>query len=770
MEYSVANINYNGNNLTIKGLFDTDHIFRHLNIVHNFYELRLLEKIKSLNLKGTYVDVGANIGNHTVFFSKFCESEKVISIELDSQIYDVLNENVNDLKLSNVTTLNIGVGEKYKLVKTSDIDKTNVGMTKIIGEDGDVVVDTLDKILSDVNDVSLIKIDVEGYEKNVLIGASEIIKKHSPIIITELKDDNEFNEFETLANELGYFTDKINYASTPTYFWVKKKDELDYVYIIPSYDRFEKVSSLINEILNTHKNTLVILLNDGCNDERYEYFKTLNNVVYLTNKTNNGKSKYWMTVNTLLSEMSKYTFKYGVMLADDFSLVNNYLIKLESYINQEHIVRLFTQESIGKTNWGFSNWVDGAFCAPYSFFKKINFELFPIVRKSNLSSSGVGQQMSERITKLGLKVKNYGSLINHLGNDDSKMHPKLRTIEPLVASYLSNDKILSIIVPTYNIPHLLNETLTSIIDSIKILNCEILVGIDGCQMTLNYVKENSFDNRIKFFYFENNVGPYIIKNTLSVITKSDYLLFFDSDDIINQQLISDITYLKDKYDLIKPMYLDFQNSINNIDKNIKTSNTYGEGVFAIKKEIFLNFNGFEGWRCAADSDFMGRLYKNNINLKHTTSIGFYRRIHTESLTQKPETNMYSLMRRNYATLSKGKKYHGPLDKLITEPYTELEINTHQYVNETSNDEIKPDYHEDVIKSNVYEKKPRIDSGVNYDELINTIKTINNTYHPSKNITPPSQNIPVNRNELFEIKKGTLAELNRSFNKINRKRF
>ena len=230
MEYCRTEINYNGIRLSLSGLFDSDHIFKHLNIVGNFYELKLLEKVKSLNLNGTYVDVGANIGNHTTFFSKFCNSDKVISIELDSKIYNVLEHNINTLELSNVTPINIGVGEKYKHVSISDIDKTNVGMTKITGDGGDIVVNTLDNILSDVDNITLMKFDVEGYETNALIGAKNIIKKHSPVIIAELRNDEEFIQFEEIAKELGYITDKINYASTPTYFWCK--DEKNTIFYI----------------------------------------------------------------------------------------------------------------------------------------------------------------------------------------------------------------------------------------------------------------------------------------------------------------------------------------------------------------------------------------------------------------------------------------------------------------------------------------------------------------------------------------------------------
>ncbi len=697
------------------------------------------------------------------------QSRKSPQFRLDNKIFNVLNKNIENLKLDNVKPINIGVGEKLKYVKTSDIDKTNVGMTKIISDDGNVLINTLDEILFDVKNISLIKIDVEGYEKNVLLGAKNIILKHSPVIIAELRDGEEFNEFEKIANELGYFTDKINYASTPTYFWYNRNKLYEYVYIIPTYERFDKAFSLIKNILGINRNSLVIVLNDGSKDERYKEFINFDHrIIYLENKTNNGKDGYWITINKLLDELSKYNFKYGIMLGDDFELINGFIEKLENVINKNDIIRLFTQTSVGETNWGFKNWIDGAFCAPYSFFEKINFELFPIKKRNTNSSSGVGLQMTERLNKLKYNVKNYGSFINHIGNDDSKMHPELRKKQPLLTKFESYKNDLSIIIPTFNTVEYLYECLESIIKCIKNLNCEILVGIDGCKKTLDSINGKFFDKRIRFFFFEKNVGPYVVKNSLTLKSNSNYILFFDSDDIIKEDLIQDVMSYKSNYDLIKPMYLDFQKSSNNINYNITLTKTYGEGVFAIKKDVFLTLNGFEGWRCAADSELMKRLYKNNVKLFYTKNIGFYRRVHTESLTKKSDTGFGSELRHNYITLTSKKNNFKPLPTLITEPFTEIGIN-YTDISNTEEFLLRKNILDLVSKFYSKQKNDTITKEIDYNQ-INSINIQNNVYQPKNHIQPIRQNIPDDRNKIIEIKKGSLAEqaLKMSSNKVNRR--
>jgi hypothetical protein len=229
-----------------------------------------------------------------------------------------------------------------------------------------------------------------------------------------------------------------------------------------------------------------------------------------------------------------------------------------------------------------------------------------------------------------------------------------------------------------------------------------------------------------------------------------------------ESFIQEIMNKKNTHDLIKPMYLDFKGDVNEIDKTITTTRTYGEGVFGINKNLFLKMNGFEGWKCAADSDLMTRLYKNNVKLTHTKQIGFYRRIHPNSLTQHPDTNMSSKLRGEYSKLSKSKKYHGPLPSLITEKFTDV------FINDLINSDIEVFEHKknkietllnDVLKLN---KKPKTEnSKINYD-LINNVLSNPKHYHPSNNIKTPKENIPINRNELLELKKGTLAANNREF--------
>ena len=128
--------------------------------------------------------------------------------------------------------------------------------------------------------------------------------------------------------------------------------------------------------------------------------------------------------------------------------------------------------------------------------------------------------------------------------------------------------------------------------------------------------------------------------------------------------------------------------------NLKSKKYLGEGVFGVKKSIFDYLNGFEPWMCAADSDFMGRVYKNRYKLRYTNRINFYRRIHRNGLTSRPDTGMSSPLRAQYARLSRNKKVAGPLKNMVTEPHMLINgVNyspKKEYVNKVE-DTIDPNY-------------------------------------------------------------------------------
>jgi glycosyltransferase involved in cell wall biosynthesis len=235
---------------------------------------------------------------------------------------------------------------------------------------------------------------------------------------------------------------------------------------------------------------------------------------------------------------------------------------------------------------------------------------------------------------------------------------------------------ISVIVPTFNNTKYIDESLNSIINSSKNNDIEILVGIDGCENTLNHIKGKVYPDFIKFYYFETNNGPYDIKNSLTQISNSENLLFFDSDDVMTETTITEIVSNIGNYDMVRLKYKEIIDGKIQDDKE-----NFHEGNFAIKKSIFLSMNGFEPWMCAADSDFLSRLYKKRPKIYHTKNLSVYYRRHNQSLTIRPDTGLASNLRGNYSKISKTKKGDGNPSILNTRPFESIIIDKFTLIKE-----------------------------------------------------------------------------------------
>ena len=156
---------------------------------NSFYEVDLLRKIRPYLKEGmVYVDIGANIGNHTVFFSKICKAEKGYVFEPQRNIFEILKKNVLINGLSGKTELhNVCLGKTEGTCDLTSFRIENYGATSFRESPlGSYPVVSLDSL--NIPNVDFIKIDVEGAETDVLLGAEKTISRDNPIVWCEALD------------------------------------------------------------------------------------------------------------------------------------------------------------------------------------------------------------------------------------------------------------------------------------------------------------------------------------------------------------------------------------------------------------------------------------------------------------------------------------------------------------------------------------------------------------------------------------------------------
>ena len=198
-----------------------DHLAAIIGATQRFYEPDMLAKIQEIYLPGTaIVDVGANIGNHTVFFAAILGAP-VLAIEPYGPNHDLLQVNIaaNGLE-QRVCTHRVALGEREGTGSIQIGDASNLGTVSVQPGNGDVPIRSLDGILRDQpmgnRPIGLIKIDVEGNEGAVLAGAVGTILRWRPDIVIEADRTDRFLATARQLHELGY-APRGRYAWTPTY-------------------------------------------------------------------------------------------------------------------------------------------------------------------------------------------------------------------------------------------------------------------------------------------------------------------------------------------------------------------------------------------------------------------------------------------------------------------------------------------------------------------------------------------------------------------------
>jgi FkbM family methyltransferase len=141
----------------------------------------------------TAIDVGANLGfTTTMLASVVGPAGRVLAFEPSPRVYAKLRKTVEANHLSQVVTFNLACGSSTSVQTLHAVNRSS-GNASILGEGAatasvDVVrLDDVDEVWE--RPISLIKIDTEGYEPEVLTGARRLIEEQHPILYLEMGGD-----------------------------------------------------------------------------------------------------------------------------------------------------------------------------------------------------------------------------------------------------------------------------------------------------------------------------------------------------------------------------------------------------------------------------------------------------------------------------------------------------------------------------------------------------------------------------------------------------
>lgn len=179
------------------------------------YMLSLLKDyiISQKKNDAVFLDVGAHVGNHALFMSKYVR--KVHSFEPNPVVRNSLESNLKLNEINNVIVYPLGLGDVNETIPfyvpkkdhlscgsfCSDHDKRNEYYTDLDVRIGDDVVRE-----KNIKNIEIVKIDVEGFERKVIEGLARTLDKYRPMVVLEVSGTtrNKFgskDDFESVFPE-----------------------------------------------------------------------------------------------------------------------------------------------------------------------------------------------------------------------------------------------------------------------------------------------------------------------------------------------------------------------------------------------------------------------------------------------------------------------------------------------------------------------------------------------------------------------------------------
>ena len=159
-----------------------------------FFLRDTINAIKTEVPRPIFMDIGANVGHHSIFLSKF--ASQVLAFEPYPKVNMQFKQQIAHNNISNIQIFENGLSDRRETLNyyaptgnnegigsfdESSIGKGNTSYGKLELQEGDQAIES-----GSWKGIKLIKIDVEGFEKKVIKGLTRTIKEERPVIVCEI--------------------------------------------------------------------------------------------------------------------------------------------------------------------------------------------------------------------------------------------------------------------------------------------------------------------------------------------------------------------------------------------------------------------------------------------------------------------------------------------------------------------------------------------------------------------------------------------------------
>lgn len=157
--------------------------------------IQLLEKY--LKAGSAFLDIGANIGLMSVLASKYVGGNGVVyAVEANPKTVSILQANIDLNACKNVELIPVALSDTSGTALLFENWEVNRGGASLISQSSEeqgieVKMERLDDLFDENTPIHLVKIDVEGFEPQVIRGGMNWFQKQQPIFIIEVSEKRE---------------------------------------------------------------------------------------------------------------------------------------------------------------------------------------------------------------------------------------------------------------------------------------------------------------------------------------------------------------------------------------------------------------------------------------------------------------------------------------------------------------------------------------------------------------------------------------------------
>jgi FkbM family methyltransferase len=162
------------------------------------YEKGTIQLLKKyLDSGSSFLDIGANIGLMSVIASKQVGAAgTVYAVEANPKTVSILQTNIELNHCKNIELLPVALSDEQGTALLFENWEVNRGGASLISQGSEekgieVKMERLDDLFQEETPIHLVKIDVEGFEPQVLRGGMSWFKKQLPIFIIEVSEKRE---------------------------------------------------------------------------------------------------------------------------------------------------------------------------------------------------------------------------------------------------------------------------------------------------------------------------------------------------------------------------------------------------------------------------------------------------------------------------------------------------------------------------------------------------------------------------------------------------